>query len=150
LPARSNLSGPQAGVGAMYLFDTDVLTTILKPRPPARLLRRLSSVPAAAQFTSTITISEIVYGAHKSDRPDYHIHNLETVLLPSGNILDYDAKAAYIAGEMRARLETAGQPLAFADLQIAGIAQANDLILVSGNAKHFSRIPGFRFENWLD
>ena len=133
----------------MYLFDTDVLTTVLKPRPPQRLLKRLASVPASAQFTSTITISEIVCGAHKSDRPEYHIHNLEAVLLPSVNLLDFDAKAAYIAGEMRSHLEAIGQPLSFADLQIASIAQANELILVSGNEKHFSRISGLRLENWL-
>jgi predicted nucleic acid-binding protein len=134
----------------MYLFDTDVLITILKPRPPQRLLERLSTVPASAQFTSTITISEMVYGAHKSDRPSDHIHSLETVLLPSVNVLDFGAKAAYIAGEIRAKLEAVGRPLAFADLQIAGIALANDLVLVSGNVKHFSRIPGLRLEDWLD
>lgn len=133
----------------MYLFDTDVLTTVLKPHPPPQLLKRLAAVPISAQFTSTITISEIVYGAHKSSRPEYHIHKLETVLLPSVNILAFDAKAAYLAGAIRARLEVMGQPLSFADLQIAGIAQAHDLTLVSGNARHFSRIPGLRFENWL-
>ena len=133
----------------MYLFDTDVLTTVLKPRPPKRLLKRLASVPASEQFTSTITISEIVYGAHRSDRPEYHIHNLEAILLPSVNVVDFDAKAAYVAGEMRAHLEAMGQPLFFADLQIAGIAQANEMVLVSGNEKHFCRIDGLRFENWL-
>ncbi len=133
----------------MYLFDTDVLTTILKPRPPKSLLKRLSEISAMEQFTSTITISEIVYGAHKSDRVDCHLHNLETVLLPVVNVLDFDIKAAYIAGKMRAELEAKGMPLSFADLQIASIAIANDLTLLSGNEKHFSRIPGLRLENWL-
>lgn len=133
----------------MYLFDTDVLTTVLKTRPPKQLLKRLAEVPASQQFTSTITISEIVYGAHKSDRSAYHIRNLETVLLPAVNVLDFDAKAAYIAGEMRAHLEGKGEPLMFADIQIAAIACANDLTLVTGNVKHFVRIPDFRIENWL-
>lgn len=133
----------------MVLFDTDVLTTFLKPRPPARLLRRLARVPASAQFTSTVTISEIVYGAHKSDRAEDHIRNLETVLLPAVNVLGFDAKAAYVAGEIRAALEIRGTPLLFADIQIAAIAIANDLVLVSGNEKHFRRIPGLAWENWL-
>lgn len=133
----------------MYLFDTDVLTTILKPRPPKGLMDCLAKVPAGEQFISTITISEIVYGARKSARPEYHLSNLEKVLLPAVNVLDFDAKAAYVAGEIRAYLEAKGQPLAFADIQIAAITQANDLTLVTGNEKHFSRIPGLRVENWL-
>jgi len=133
----------------MYLFDTDVLTTLLKPRPPGKLLGRLADVSASAQFTSTITISEIVYGAHKSDRAEYHLHKLETILLPAVNVIIFDAKAAYVTGEVRAYLEAKGQPLDFADLQIAGIALANDMTLVTGNEKHFARIPDLAVENWL-
>lgn len=55
-------------------------------------------MPAEQQFTTTITISEIVYGAQKSDRPELHMRNLETVLLPAINVLGFDVKAAYIAG----------------------------------------------------
>ena len=147
---QSKRLGKLEEVAAMYLFDTDVLTTVLKPRPPKRLLERLTGVPYSQQYTSVITISEIVYGAHKSDRPEYHLRNLESVLLPAVNVLDFDAKAAYIAGQMRATLEANGTPLMFADIQIAAIACANDLILVTGNAKHFARIPDLQIENWLD
>ena len=134
----------------MYLFDTDVLTTLLKPRPPAKLLKRLADVPASKQFTSTITISEIVYGAHKSDRAEYHLHKLEAILLPTVNVIGFDAKAGYVTGEVRAYLEAKGQPLDFADLQIAGIALANDMSLVTGNTRHFVRVPNLRIENWLE
>jgi predicted nucleic acid-binding protein len=133
----------------MYLFDTDALTSILKPRPPKGLLTRLAAVPAEQQFTTTITISEIVYGAQKSDRPEHHMRNLETVLLPAINVLGFDVKAAYIAGRIRAYLEANGQPMPFADLQIAAIAEAHDLILVTGNERHFRRVPDLRIENWL-
>lgn len=133
----------------MYLFDTDVLSTILKPRPPQGLLKRLRETPARQQFTSTVTISEIVYGAHKSDRADHHLRNLEEVLLPAVNIVDFDAGSAYVAGKLRAQLEKAGQSLSLADLQIAGIAIAHDLVLVTGNRKHFARVGGLRLENWL-
>jgi len=54
-----------------------------------------------------------------------------------------------ICGTVRAELERAWTPLALADLEIAAIAMANDLGLVSGNTGHFSRIPGLRLENWL-
>jgi len=63
----------------MFLFDTDVITNILKKNPSKILLERLSVIPRQKQYISTITISEIVYGAVKSIRPEYHLNNLENI-----------------------------------------------------------------------
>lgn len=133
----------------MYLFDTDILTNIIKPRPSKNLLARLQTVPQEQQFVSSITISEIVYGAMKSQRPDYHLKMLAEVLLPAVNIIGFDTKAAYVCGRIRAQLEQQGTPLALADLEIAGIAIANDFVLVSHNLRHFSRIQALKCETWL-
>lgn len=133
----------------MYLFDTDILTNIIKPRPSKNLLERLQTVPQEQQFVSSITISEIVYGAMKSQRPDYHLKMLAEVLLPAVNIIGFDTKAAYVCGRIRAQLEQQGTPLALADLEIAGIAIANDFVLVSHNLRHFSRIQALKCETWL-
>jgi len=46
-------------------------------------------------------------------------------------------------------LEKAGTPLAIADLEIAAIALVNKLVLVTGNTRHFVRIPELTVENWL-
>lgn len=133
----------------MYLFDTDIITNIFKKKPSTKLLEKLAGTARRDQFISTITISEIVYGAWKSDHAQRHLDNLEKILLPSVNILGFDSKAAYVCGNLRAGLEKAGTPLALADLEIAAIAIANELTLVSGNLDHFSRIKGLKLENWL-
>ena len=134
----------------MYLFDTDIITNIFKKRPSPGLLTRLTDVPRKKQHISTVTISEIVYGAYKSERPEYHLSNLQNILLPAVNILGFDSKAAYVCGRIRAELEKAGTPLALADLEIASIAIANDLILVTGNTRHFSRVSRLIVENWIE
>ncbi len=134
----------------MYLFDTDVVSNALRKRPSASLMRRLRGVDPREQFISSITVAEIAYGAWKSDRREHHLRNLREVVLASVQVLDFDLAAAYVAGELRALLERRGTPLAFADLEIAAIALANDLTLVTGNVKHFRRVPGLRVENWLD
>lgn len=133
----------------MFLFDTDTITNILKPRPSLNLLAKLKPLQRQQQFISSVTISEIVYGAEKSQHPQYHLKNLENILLPAVNIVTFDAKAAYICGRLRAHLEKLGTPLDLADLEIASIAMANDLILVTNNTKHFKRIPKLNHENWL-
>ena len=63
----------------MFLFDTDTITNIVKPRPSQNLLQKLEKIPKNQQYVSTITISEIVYGAEKSQRSEFHLNNLETI-----------------------------------------------------------------------
>jgi predicted nucleic acid-binding protein len=133
----------------MFLFDTDTITNIVKPSPSKGLLSRLEMLSVDQQYVSTITVSEIVYGAYRSSRCEYHLKNLRDIVLPQVNIVDFDCKAAFVAGEIRAGLEKVGRPLAFADIQIAAIAMGHDLTLITGNMKHFERIPGLKCENWL-
>jgi tRNA(fMet)-specific endonuclease VapC len=133
----------------MYLFDTDIITNIFKKQPTPGLLARLVDIPRRQQHISIVTISEIVYGACKSDRPAHHLRNLQEVLLPAVNILGFDSRAAFVCGRVRAELEKAGTPLALADLEIASIALANKLVLVTGNTRHFVRISELTVENWL-
>jgi len=132
-----------------YLFDTDAITNIFKPRPSRKMLGHLRGIPKNQQFISAITVGEIVYGAMKSDRPRFHLDNLETVLLPHVNLLPFDARTAFYYGKLRAEQELKGKPLSHADLQIAATAMANDLVLVTGNIRHFKLIEGLRVENWL-
>jgi len=133
----------------MFHFDTDTITNIVKPRPSEKLLKRLEKIPKNQQYVSTITISEIVYGAEKSQRPEFHLNNLETILLPAVNIIGFDTKAAYVCGRIRAELEKRGTPLDLADLEIASIAIANNLTLITNNIRHFERVPLLQYENWL-
>ncbi len=133
----------------MFLFDTDTITNLLKPKPSPGLVRRIAELDVSEQFISTITVAEIVYGAYKSENCERHIHCLEHVLLPNVNVLDFDCGAAYLAGRIRAELEARGEPISFVDIQIAAIALAHDLTLVTGNTRHFQRIAALRVENWM-
>ncbi len=52
-------------------------------------------------------------------------------------------------GVLKTELEAAGTPLADADLLIAGTALEHGMTLVTGNTKHFTRIPALQLENWF-
>lgn len=130
------------------LFDTDVLSHTMKPYPPQGLLQRVALVPPEDQFISSITVGEMVYGAYRSQRPGYFLEKLDAVL-SNLEALSFDGKAARTYGRLRAQLEQAGTPVSEPDLRIASIALTHDLTLVTGNVRHFERIPGLRVENWL-
>ncbi|MDJ0692402.1 MAG: PIN domain-containing protein [Xenococcaceae cyanobacterium MO_188.B32] len=90
---------------------------------------------------------ECQYGAYKSDRQEQNLQVLseffsEFISLP------FDESAAKKAGEIRANLAALGTPIGAYDLQIAAIACANDLILVTHNVREFSRVEKLRFEDW--
>ncbi len=133
----------------MYLFDTDTISNILKKQPFPGLLEILASLPAEQQFTSTITVGELVYGAYHSTRPDYFLEKLDRLVWPNINILPFDNAAARTYGKLRAQLERAGTLTSEPDLRIASLALTRQFTLVTGNTRHFLRVPGLQVENWL-
>jgi predicted nucleic acid-binding protein len=132
----------------MYLFDTDVISQVLRARPPIHLIRQLARVPAEHQFTTAITLGEIACGAYKAHRADL-LERARAAVLTALVVLPFDSPAAERYGQTRADLERLGTPLAEPDLRIAAIAMTRDLTLVTGNTRHFSRIAGLRVEDWI-
>lgn len=132
----------------MYCFDTDTLSAVIRRDPPLHLIRRLARVPAEEQATTTITLGELLYGAARrgSERLTHQVHE---VVSSATFILPFDTAAAEIYGPLRASLEGEGRRLDEPDLRIASIALAHGLTVVTGNIRHFARVPGLVVENWL-
>ena len=104
-----------------YCFDTDVISATIKPPPPLHLIRRLATVPAAEQFTTSITVGELIYGARRVGRESL-TSRVEAVVRGAQTVLPFDTVAARRFGELKAELERRGEPLAEPDLRIAAIA----------------------------
>jgi predicted nucleic acid-binding protein len=117
--------------------------------PSGTLLNRLKKVPRRDQFTTTITIAEVYYGIMKASNRPRLLKLFEDVFLPRATILPFDFSAAKKYGEIRSFLEEKGTPLAHADLQIASITLSMNMTLITGNLKHFQRVPRLAVENWL-
>jgi tRNA(fMet)-specific endonuclease VapC len=134
----------------MYLFDTDVMSRTVKAAPPTALMERLSRVPRALQFTSSINVAELYYGACRTGRREELIKAYEELVLSRLTVLPFDIESARIFGRLKASLEARGLPRSEPDLRIAAIALQHRLTIVTGNIRHFSAIPGLAVENWLD
>ncbi len=132
-----------------YLFDTDALSEMLRPRPLARYLDWVRTLPREEQFTSAVVIGELYKGACRSAHRDRHLAQIDQRVLPAVTVLPYDVATARSFGEISARLEKSGTPLQDADLQIAATALHHGLELVTGNVRHFERVEGLRIHRAL-
>lgn len=134
----------------MYLLDTDTLSNLMRRVPQSSLISRLARVPPEDQFTSSVTLGELVYGALRSDRATLLLERIEAVIPTELPVLPFDAAAARRYGEVRADLEGKGTPIGDADLRIAAIALSRGLTIVTANERHFRRVPDLSVENWLE
>ncbi len=95
-----------------------------------------------------ITAAELFYGAAKSRAPEEN-RALVASFLATLPVLGLDEASAQIFGEAKALLERRGQRLADADLFIGAIAVVRQATVITGNRRHYQRIPGVAVENWI-
>jgi predicted nucleic acid-binding protein len=132
-----------------FLFDTDAISELLRPRPAKVYMNWLTKVAREEQFTSAVVIGELYKGAYRSQDRDRHLINIEQRVLPAVTVLPYDTDTAKVFGKIQAYLEEAGTILPDADIQIAATAICYSLELVTGNLRHFSRITGLELNTIL-
>jgi len=95
----------------------------------------------------SVVKAELFYGAYRSN-------DLQVTLARQQEFLNlfvslpFDDEAALVYGEIRAQLAALGTPIGPNDFQIAAIALANKLILVTHNTREFSRVSGLQLEDW--
>ncbi len=130
-----------------YLLDTNICIYLIKRKPP-EVIQRLQQLQPGSVFISSVTTSELYYGAQKSQRVQTNLEALNNFLLPF-RIVDYDESASFLYGELRADLEKRGQPIGPLDMMIAVHALSLDVPLVTNNTKEFGRVQGLRLENWV-
>lgn len=129
-----------------YLLDTNTCIIYLTRSVPG-VRRRLESLSPEEIAVCSIVKAELFYGAMRSNNPNRTLTQQRNFL----NLfisLPFDDIAAMTCGRIRAQLASLGIPIGPYDLQIAAIALANNLILVTHNTREFSRIEGLQFEDW--
>ena len=129
-----------------YMLDTNIVIYVIKRRP-LEVLSKFNH-HAGQMCISTVTVSELIYGVEKSLHQKKNLRAVED-FMSRLEVLDYNLKASYHYGSIRADLEKKGTPIGVNDLHIAAHCRSNGLILVSNNEKEFSRIDGLIVENWL-
>lgn len=130
----------------MYLLDTNACIGLLTGRS-SRLARRLRQVKPSRVALCAIVKAELLYGARKSREVAANARTLRRFFEPLRSF-PFDDRCAETYGALRAELERNGSPIGHHDLQIAAIAIANDLVLVTHDQRSFSRVVDLESEDW--
>jgi tRNA(fMet)-specific endonuclease VapC len=130
----------------MWLPDTNVWIHYLNPAD-SHAKQRLREQPIDSIWLCDVAKAELYFGAYKSQRREANLRLLDRLSreFPS---LPFDGDAARHFGQIRAGLQRLGQPIGPYDLQIAAIALAHSLTLVTHNTREFSRIEGLTLIDW--
>lgn len=127
-----------------YLLDSNICIFYLKGR--SDLEAKVEKAGWENCFISEITVAELKFGAASSDNPAKRKPVIENFIkkvqiLPIYSTLDLYA-------EEKTRLRKAGNIIDDFDLLIGSTAVFNDLIMVTNNVVHLSRVAGITIEDW--
>jgi tRNA(fMet)-specific endonuclease VapC len=122
----------------MMLADSDVLIDFLRGKGPGTE-RIALEVGTGRLHTTTINAFELLSGATNS-KDKAKVATLLAALV----VLPLDLAASEHAARVRRELERKGNGIGTADYLIAGVCLAQNAVLITGNTKHFDRVPGLK------
>lgn len=129
----------------IYMLDTDTVIYWLKG--DRNIENKVLNKGLDNIVTSIITISELYYGAYKSQKREANLSAVE-VVESKLKVISYEGNASRIFGQVKAEQEGKGLRLDDADLLIAATAMQHDMILVTNNIGHYQRISNLQVEKW--
>ena len=129
----------------MIVWDTNVLSEIMKPVPDPRVLSWADSIPTPQTAVTAITVAEILYGIGRlpdGARRRTLVTAAESIFDEEfrNRILAFDADAAVEYAALVVERELAGLPISMADAQIAAICRTHECTLATRNVRDFEGI----------
>jgi len=112
------------------------------------VIKKIRSRKPSELSICTITLAEIYYGIENSPVKKKDRRSKIEHIYSQLEIYPFDELAARKYSMIRTQLEKNGIMISERDLQIASIAMANKLIVVTHNVKEFKRIANLDIEDW--
>jgi predicted nucleic acid-binding protein len=135
-----------------YLLDTCVLSEFVKPVPDGAVLAWVDSRAENDLFVAAMTLAELRRGvarlpvSRRKSELSVWLENLQASL--GERILPFTGDTAGYWGEMCARVEAAGKPMAAFDSIIAATVVEHGLALVTRNVQDFAAAPLMLINPW--
>lgn len=138
-----------------YLLDSNIVSEASKPSPDSKVVEQLN-ILGFDSVLSSVTAFELLYGVNllpagvRKERLQAYLSEL---VFPFYEVLPYDFKCSKVHADVLAKLRSVGLMIPYQDSQIAAVALANNLVLVTRNEKDFEPVARYfslKIENWFD
>lgn len=123
----------------MYVLDTNVVSALRVPARHPRVARWAEGVPASDLYVTAFTVAEIERGVRRKESSDLAQGTMlrrwfvESVLPAfDRRVLAFDLQAARILARYPVPESAPAD-----DAQIAAVAEANGMVVVTRNTRHF-------------
>jgi toxin FitB len=139
----------------MIILDTDVLSALMRRPPDPAVVAWLDEQPGESIWTTEITVFEIRFGLALLD-PGLRRRRLEEAFARAltedlgGRVIPFDQDAATEAAARAAERRTAGRPVDFRDLEIAGVVVARRATLATSNTRDFQGLGIPLVDPWAE
>ena len=136
-----------------YLFDTCVISEVIRPKPALPVLRWLESVPNDRIYLSVLTLGELKKGILRLGSAD-KARRLQTWLDTDvlnrfrSRLLPIDTEVALEWGKLCAASEQSGHPRPTVDALLAATAITHHLTLVTRNVADVAFTGADVFNPW--
>jgi predicted nucleic acid-binding protein len=126
----------------MILLDTNVISAVMAPAPPMRVVKWLDDQHSDVLYLSTVTIAEIAYGIRvlpDGKRRRALLTRFDGFVTTGfeQRILDFDTQSAYEYAELMAHRRRIVRPMSVPDGQIAAIARYHRMVVATRNVRDF-------------
>lgn len=126
----------------MILFDTNVVSELMRPRPDPGVLAWMDTQEMSAVWLCSINVLEVELGIELVDTTErrLRLRQLWLQLLEQDfgrRVLQFDGIAATHTASLLALKRKQGRTIELRDAMIAGIAQHHGCLLATRNVRHF-------------
>jgi tRNA(fMet)-specific endonuclease VapC len=128
------------------LLDTDIISLFFRNHPQVINYFNLYLQEYQKLNFSLITYYEILSGLKHRDA-NKQIENF-LKFSQQNNIIPLNQESVIISAQIYAESRKNGTPIDDIDLLIAGVAMANNLVLITHNQKHFGKVKGLELADW--
>lgn len=98
---------------------------------------------------SAISYAELRFGAIGKKASPKHNVIVDEFMSRIDEVLSWDKQAVEITSKIKKILNDQGTPIGNNDTMIAGHSISEKCILVTNNIKHFERVSGLLYEDWV-
>ena len=139
----------------MIVIDTNVISEVMRAQPAPEVLAWFGAQEARMLYLGAVGEAELRRGAAilpPGQRRDLLVTQIDAMINEdfSGRVLPFDSAAARAFAAIDSDRRGAGQPITFADCQIAATARAHGATLATRNVADFEGCGVEVINPWTD